>query len=93
MLTTEVPGLGVGSGAALEVAVHGLPGDAEEIGEFSRRAVAATVYRMQVFPLCLGWLGLLRAQSASYFGHGHSLLGPHPYQVSFKLRDHSEDIE
>ena len=78
---------------ALDDAVDGAPGDAEELGDLRAGVPAAAVQGHEVFFLGGGELGLLAAQAALGLGDLHALPGPRADEVGLEFGDHRQDVE
>ena len=78
---------------ALELAVDGGTGDVEQFCEFRLGVRSSGMDGKEVPTLGGGELGLFPAELSLALRNRHSFAGAHPDQISFKFRDHAEDIE
>ncbi len=86
-------GLGGSGLVALDGAVDGGAGDADEVAEFGGAVLAGIVQGDQMCFLPGVELGLLATKPPFGLGDLHALAGAQPDQVRFKLGDHRQDVE
>ena len=81
------------AGVALDGAIDGRSGHAEEVAELGDAVLVGVMQRDEMRFLARVELGLLAAQTAFGLGDLHALAGAHPDQVGLELGDHRQHVE